>query len=89
MNKQESRKIRSAYSNGFQYSFGGGFVEKCNMTEVNRHAELLDEALEKQIPKKLKYESKMPKCPHCGSWIDNCTINAYCYHCGQALYWGL
>ena len=44
-------------------------------------------ALEKQIPKKPKYQSKMPKCPSCDKWIDNCTINAYCYHCGQALDW--
>ena len=43
MTEMEARKIRSAYSNGFQFPFGGGFLEKCDMDEVNRTAELLDD----------------------------------------------
>ena len=50
MTEMEARKIRSAYSNGFQFPFGGGFLEKCDMDEVNRTAELLDDAIKKQIP---------------------------------------
>lgn len=48
-------------------------------------------ALEKQIPKKPKYESyksDMPKCPSCGDWIqNNATIQKYCNFCGQAIKW--
>ena len=38
MTEMEAQKIRSAYSNGFQYPFGGGFAENCDMDEVNRTA---------------------------------------------------
>lgn len=45
-------------------------------------------ALEKQTPKKPIYESKMPRCPSCRSWIQNNeSIQKYCNFCGQALDW--
>ena len=56
-----------------------------------KRAEALDvaiQALEKQIPKKPIYESKMPRCPSCRSWIQNNeSIQKYCNFCGQALDW--
>ena len=47
MTEKEATKIRSAFSNGFQFPFGRGDIENCDMNEVNRHAELLDEAIKK------------------------------------------
>lgn len=48
-------------------------------------------AVEKQIPKKPKYNlymSKMPICPSCGHYIkNNTTIQKYCDFCGQAIKW--
>ena len=94
MTEMEAQKIRSAYSNGFQYPFGGGFVEKCDMDEVDRTAELLDAAIKKQIPREpikvachqarlsLQYE-----CPACHGHFTGTGIASYCYHCGQALDW--
>lgn len=94
MTEIDAQKIRSAYSNGFQYPFGGGFVEKCDMDKVNRTAELLDNALKKQIPQEpilvnshksrlsLRYE-----CPACHGNFTGTGIASYCYHCGQALDW--
>ena len=99
MTKQEARKIRSAYNNGFQYPFGGGFIEKCNMIEVDRHAELLNEVLEKQIPKKpLDVQTPLVTwglCPSCkgelsklGGRPNRIFIGTrYCSDCGQALDW--
>lgn len=95
MTEKEAAKIRSAYSNGFEYPFGGGFAEKCDMDEVNRHAELLDEAIKKQIPKKpipAKQHIRLAmcyKCPNCCGSFDGTGIANYCYHCGQALEWDL
>lgn len=58
MIEKEAIKIRSAYSNGFEYPFGNGDTSKCDMDEVNRHAELLDIALKKQIPQKPVFEER-------------------------------
>lgn len=52
MTETEARKIRSAFSNGYEYPFGGGLLENCDMKEVSRHADLLDDAIKKQIPQK-------------------------------------
>ena len=94
MNESDARKIRSAYSNGFQFPFGGGFVEKCDMDEVNRTAELLDEAIKKQIPQEpikacphQKRLSLQYECPSCHGKFTGTGIADYCYHCGQALDW--
>lgn len=90
----EASKIRSAFSNGFQYAFGNGSVENCNMDEVSRHAELLDEAIKKQMPAKpiknrketIRYTS-VYSCPNCRRRITATGIADYCYHCGQCLDW--
>lgn len=95
MTEMEAQKIRSAYSNGFQYPFGGGFVENCDMDEVNRTAELLDGAIKKQIPQEpikvcphQKRLSLQYECPTCHGKFTGTGIADYCYHCGQALDWG-
>lgn len=98
MTKSDARKISSAYSNGFQYPFGGGFVEKCDMDEVNRTAELLDKAINKQIPQKpilvdshknrLSLLPLLYECPACHCNFTGAGFASYCYHCGQALDWG-
>lgn len=42
----------------------------------------------KQILKKPKWDSRMPKCLTCHNWInDNETIQKYCNYCGQAIDW--
>lgn len=94
MTEVEAQKIRSAYCNGFQYPFGGGFVEKCDMDEVNRTAELLDDAIKKQIPQEPvlvnSHKNRLSlryKCPACHGNFTGTGIASYCYHCGQALNW--
>ncbi len=95
MTEKEAQKIRSAYANGYEFPFGNGFEEKCDMNEVNRHAELLDSALKKQIPLKpvkgkeqgFRFTSAYI-CPRCGKGFAGTGIADYCYHCGQALRWG-
>ena len=94
MTEKEATKIRSAFSNGFQFPFGRGDIENCDMNEVNRHAELLDEAIKKQIPRKpipsckgnIRYAMNYV-CPSCGKRFTGTGIADYCYHCGQALDW--
>lgn len=51
----------------------------------------IDEALEKQIPKKAKNISttvyyRQGLCPNCNALLKN-TINILCSDCGQALDW--
>lgn len=94
MTEAEAKKIRSAYSNGFQYPFGGGFMEKCDMDEVNRTAELLDDAVKKQIPQEpIKANDIQDRiylryvCPTCHHAFTYTGIAKYCRHCGQALDW--
>ena len=55
----------------------------------------IDEALEKQIPKKPIYnDTKVIRytdsyiCPNCNRGFTGTGIADYCYHCGQALDWG-
>lgn len=94
MTNKDARKIRSAYSNGFQYPFGGGFVEKCDMAEVERTAKLLNDAINKQMPQEpIKVDSHQKRlslqyeCPTCHGKFTGTGIATYCYHCGQALDW--
>ena len=55
----------------------------------------IDEALEKQIPKKpiksdrqeIRYTLEY-NCPTCGRSFTGTGFADYCYHCGQALDWG-
>lgn len=99
MTEKEAAKIRSAFSNGFEYSFGGGDLSKCDMDDVNRHAELLDAALKKQIPEKpdyegdgydengeLIYDTWICPCCECKYEVDYESY-AFCPNCGQALDW--
>lgn len=94
MTEREATKIRSAFNNGFEYPFGGGLRENCDMKEVNRHAELLDEAIKKQIPKMpirnrqetIRYTDAY-SCPNCGGNFSATGVAEYCYHCGQQLDW--
>ena len=51
-----------------------------------------EEALDKQIPKKIIRKSKKAslediKCPNCQREIDAMNIVNYCTYCGQALDW--
>lgn len=66
-------------------------LEKCTKSDLIRIIKTCESAVEKQIPKKPKYESyksDMPKCPSCGEWIqNNATIQKYCNFCGQAIKW--
>jgi len=94
MTEAEAGKIRSGFSNGFEYPFGGGKQEKCDMDEVERHAGLLNDALNKQIPRKPIKDKKQGirytdtySCPSCGQGFSGTGIAAYCYHCGQRLDW--
>lgn len=94
MTNEEAKKIRSAYSNGFQYPFGGGFVEKCDMAEVERVADLLDKAIKRQIPQepalvdsRKKRISLRYECPVCHGDFVGTAMASYCYRCGQALDW--
>lgn len=94
MTKQEAQKIRSAFCNGFEYPFGqGGFLEKCDMTEVEKHVELLDAALQKQVPERPLYYfrpdgSYYILCPRCKQAIGGYRLySPYCSCCGQALEW--
>ena len=99
MTNEEARKIRSAFNNGFEYPFGGGFVENCNMEEVNRHAEILDEAIERQIMKEpIDVQPSVITwgiCPRCkgelsklGNRPNRIFIGTrYCSDCGQAIDW--
>lgn len=89
----EAQKIRSAFCNGYEFPFGNGDLEECCMDEVERHVELLDEALQKQIPQKpieaeeqnIRYVTTYV-CPRCKNKFTG-MISKYCYHCGQALDW--
>lgn len=97
MIEKEAIKIRSAYSNGFEYPFGNGDTSKCDMDEVNRHAELLDIALKKQIPKTPIYEGDGYDdmgnliydtwyCPCCNrDYKVDYENYKYCPNCGQAI----
>lgn len=72
------------------YSYQNG--EKIDMEDV---AYTAAQALEKQIPKKVKYgyDDQDPiRCPNCGheiSWMDSYDkgIDKYCSECGQRLDW--
>lgn len=49
-------------------------------------------ALEKQIPKKVKVKNKMAYCPHCYCDLRETYFIGggihWCSHCGNAIYWG-
>ena len=56
----------------------------------------VQEALEKQIPKKIEYISDgdadgysiwEDRCPICDAELDECNYCLYCPYCGQAINW--
>ena len=92
----EAIKIKSAFSNGAWFSFGNGEFNDPNFDaeEVKRHADLLNEVIEKQIPKKPAIADEENshltmhyKCPACNEIFTRASAVSYCYHCGQALNW--
>lgn len=69
---------------------------ECDTTFERSEAwEAAQEALDKQIPKKpikdneqnVRY-TMLYICPNCGKSFTGTGIANYCYHCGQALWWG-
>lgn len=89
MTENEAQKIRSAFSNGFEYPFGNGIMENCNMSEVERHAALLNELLNKAVAKKIVCNANRAAtacCPACGVVIGSGKA-LFCNQCGQALLW--
>jgi succinate dehydrogenase/fumarate reductase-like Fe-S protein len=89
MTKEEAQKIRSAFSNGFEYPFGKGYRENCDMFEVERHAALLDALLNRAVAKKVSYAADCPAtacCPACGVVMES-GKGLFCNQCGQALLW--
>lgn len=90
MTEEEARKIRSGFANGYEYPFGGGDPNACDMCEVNLHAGLLAGALSKQIPKKPVDDGTSLKCPLCNYTIARGYLRKmarYCKWCGQAIDW--
>lgn len=96
MTNDEAIKIKSTFSNGAWFSFGNGeFYDPSFDTKgLKRHADLLNEAVEKQIPKKPVIADEQNtrlamcyKCPSCNGSFTGTGIANYCYHCGQALDW--
>lgn len=71
-----------------------GFGTKPNESNIvykNRklYAELAINALEKQIPKKVKEFLPLTRarCPACNEIMGAHASRKYCYYCGQALDW--
>ena len=67
---------------------GGKCSEHCVQCNANEFAL---QALEKQIPKKVKNITitlyyKQGRCPNCNALLKN-TMNIFCSDCGQALDW--
>ena len=80
MTPQEALKIRK-----------NPHFEDVDNEELSR---CIDEALEKQIPKKpIKSDRQEIRytltydCPTCGRQFTGTGFADYCYHCGQALDW--
>lgn len=97
MTKNEATKIRSAFCNGYEYPFGNGLHENCDMKEVERHALILEDAINKQVPKPPidghdLLANVITCCPNCKQPIVNVWNKSdykpkYCHFCGQALAW--
>lgn len=90
MTKEEALKIYSAFNNGIESFGNGGRFESCDTNEVNKHAILLLEALEKQMIQKPKLVGDTVVCPNCERTIADLyiyclTLPDYCCRCGQML----
>ena len=91
MTKEEARKISSCFCNGVEFKEELGIPD-----EYQKLAEVMDEAINKQIPQKPIEDDlqdfrfmKVYICPKCGKKFSGTGVAAYCYHCGQALDWNL
>lgn len=88
MNTKQAVKIRSCFANGVEF-------KELDTEETNKLADELNNAIEKQIPKKpikdreqnIRYTSAYI-CPACGGGFAGTGVANYCYHCGQTLDWG-
>ena len=91
MTKEQAIKIRSCFANGVEF-------KKLHTEETNILADELNNAIEKQIPKKPKGETDpmfgdvATVCPNCGNrGLVNPFVKSkvydYCPKCGQALDW--
>ena len=87
MTKEQAIKIRSCFANGVEF-------KKLHTEETNILADELNNAIEKQIPKKpQKVKEQVVRytdgyiCPSCGKGFTGTGIAEFCYHCGQALDW--
>lgn len=49
------------------------------------YCDVVYEALKKQLPKKVNWESGLPRCPKCGCRVGVSDSPNYCLYCGQAL----
>lgn len=64
-----------------------------DVREINFDFDRVKNALNKQIPSKVREElpdEKAFQCPGCGKtilYLDDKTRHRYCLHCGQALDW--
>ena len=87
MTKEQAIKIRSCFANGVEF-------KKLHTEETNILADELNNAIEKQIPKKpQKVKEQVVRytdgyiCPSRGKGFIGTGIADLCYHCGQALAW--
>lgn len=87
MTEEQAIKIRSCFANGVEF-------KKLHTEETNILADELNNAIEKQIPKKpQKVKEQVVRytdgyiCPSCGKGFTGTGIADFCYHCGQALDW--
>ena len=87
MTEEQAIKIRSCFANGVEF-------KKLYTEETNILADELNNAIEKQIPKKpQKVKEQVVRytdgyiCPSCGKGFTGTGIADFCYHCGQALDW--
>ena len=96
MTNDGAEKIKSTFSNGIWFSFGNGEFDDPSFDTkgAKKHADLLNEVIEKQIPKKpVMVDEQRPylaaryECPICNGVFTGTGIANYCHHCGQALNW--
>ena len=72
-------------SNDYDIRYWVGYIDGLNALQKRMDGDMAIEALEKQIPKKLKDDGWL-YCPICGRDVLMDRFN-YCPDCGQALDW--
>lgn len=63
------------------------FHNELNAIYITEALDMAIEALEKQIPEKVKIENGYFECPYCQTDIEIDKGKSYCEVCGQALDW--